>query len=528
MRNTSRKIRGAVGLAAVLLLVAACGSTGTSSASGGSSNRSLVVDTYFQLKTVDPSREFEGTGQLVDKALYDTLLTFTGSDTTKIVPDLASSFTLSPDAKTLTLTLASGRVFSDGSPVTADDVVFSLNRVAGIQGNPSFLMAGVTVTKQSDSTVVLTSKTPNPSLPYILTSPSLGILNSKVVQAHGGTTTQQDGAEKYLNTTSAGSGPYMLSSLDVSSQVKFAKNPKYNGDDKPTYDTITLRNVQPPTQKINVQRGDSQVALDLTGDQVQGIGNNLNVAVGPSGVMVFLLLNQSPAVSAVTSNPNYDVAVKKAIDYSALLPLAGKGTELATGIVPTIFNGSLPNGAGPAFDLDGAKQALAASGMGGKPVTLSYPSDDSPSGINLGTIAQAIQSQLAAAGMKVNLAPQPTATELDNYRNGKEQIGLWTWSPDYPDAGDYQAFAPGQLVGLRANWKTTAAPDIAAAAAQAATAASSDQRATLYQQYQKDMNATGPFIPLLQPANHLVSAASVTNAAYNPLWTVDLAALGAK
>ena len=119
---------------------------------------------------------------MVDKALYDTLITFKGADTTTLIPDLATSWNLSADAKTLTLTLAKGRVFSDGSPVTSADVVFTLDRVAGIEGNPSFLMAGVTASAPNPSTVVLTSKTPNPQLPYILTSPSLGILNEKVVR----------------------------------------------------------------------------------------------------------------------------------------------------------------------------------------------------------------------------------------------------------------------------------------------------------------------------------------------------------
>jgi len=528
MNISYRKLRWAVGVATVTCVVAACGSSGGSSpAASSSSSPSLVVDTYFQLKTVDPSREFEGTGQMVDKALYDTLITFKGADTTTLIPDLATSWSLSPDAKTLTLTLAKGRVFSDGSPVTSADVVFTLDRVAGIEGNPSFLMAGVTASAPNPSTVVLTSKTPNPQLPYILTSPSLGILNEKVVKAHGGTTTQKDAAETYLNSQSAGSGPYVLSSLNVSSQVKLVANPKYNGPEKPTYGTVIIQNVQPPTQKINVQRGDAQLALDLTGNQVQGIGGNLQVSAGPSGVIIFLLLNQSPAISKLTSNADFDTAVKDAINYPALLPLAGAGTQPATGVIPTIFTGSLPAGQGLAYNLAGAKKALAASGLAGKSVTLNYPSDNSPSGVNMNTIAQAVQSQLQAIGVKVSLAPQPTATELENYRDGKEQIGLWDWSPDYPDAADYLNFGPGALVGLRANWTPAKAPQVTQLATAASAAGASD-RAAAYQAFQKAMNATGPFIPLFQPANHLVVAASVTNAVYNALWTVDLAALGAK
>ena len=56
----------------------------------------LVVETAFVLKTLDPARMFEPTGLMIDHALYDTLLTYKGSDVTTPVPDLATSFTASP------------------------------------------------------------------------------------------------------------------------------------------------------------------------------------------------------------------------------------------------------------------------------------------------------------------------------------------------------------------------------------------------------------------------------------------------
>jgi peptide/nickel transport system substrate-binding protein len=149
--------------------VAACGS-GSSNGSGGTT---LVIDTTFDLKTADPGREYELTGQLLAHSMYDTLLGFAGNDLTKPVGNLAASYQLAADAKTLTLPLAPGRVFADGSPVTADDVVFSLNRLIGIKGNPSFLLDGVTVSKKDPSTIVLTSAKPNPALPFILPAPSL-------------------------------------------------------------------------------------------------------------------------------------------------------------------------------------------------------------------------------------------------------------------------------------------------------------------------------------------------------------------
>src|SRR5450755_1326165 len=158
--------------------LAACGSSGSSSggtaASSSASSSSLVVETAFVLKTLDPARMFEPTGLMIDHVLYDTLLTYKGSDVTTPVPDLATSYTASADAKTYTFTLRQGVTFANGDPVTASDVVFSLMRTKNINGNPSFLMAGITATAPSPGTVVLTSTTANTAIPAILTNPALG------------------------------------------------------------------------------------------------------------------------------------------------------------------------------------------------------------------------------------------------------------------------------------------------------------------------------------------------------------------
>src|SRR6266404_1812715 len=147
--------------------LAACGggngSSSSSSAGGGSSSSSssssssLVVETSFVLKTLDPARMFEPTGLMIDHVLYDTLLTYKGSNVSTPVPDLAASYTASADAKTYTFTLRQGVKFANGDPVTAADVVFSLTRTKNVNGNPSFLMAGITATAPDPSTVVLTS-----------------------------------------------------------------------------------------------------------------------------------------------------------------------------------------------------------------------------------------------------------------------------------------------------------------------------------------------------------------------------------
>jgi peptide/nickel transport system substrate-binding protein len=525
----TRSQTAAVLLAGALAL-AACGSGGTtptSGASGAAGGKTLVIDTSFDLKTADPGRTYEPTGLIVGKAVYETLLTFDGADVTKPVPALAESYELSKDGKTLTLKLKQGATFADGSAVTADDVVFSLTRVRDMKGTPSFLLDGVEVAKEDDSTITLTSKSPNPALPYILPNPALGIINSKVAKEHGATTDPQDKAEQYLNNSSAGSGPYQIESFNVSSQVTLKANPKYYGA-KPAYDRVVIRNVEAATQKLNVQRGDSQIALNLSGDQVTGMPPTLQVKKTPSANVLFLLANQDPAISKTTTNPKFVEAVRKGVDYAGLLELAGEGSAQAPGVIPSQLLGALPAGQAAKRDVEGAKAALAESGLSNPAVKLEYPSELTVNGLSFQPLAERIQANLKEVGITVDLQPAPVTTALDNYRNGKEEMGLWYWGPDYPDPSDYLAFLPGKTVGLRAGWKEGAAKDLESLGEKAAAAIGDDARKAAYVDVQTKLNEAGPFVPLIQPSQNIVAAASVTGIEYHPVWTVDIADLGAK
>lgn len=521
-------------LVAASLLFSACSTAPTPSTSSNAetsgsapaTTSQIVIDTTFDIKTIDPGRAYEPTGEMVLKALYDTLVTFADNDTTTVVPDLAT-YTANDNNTEFTFTLADGRVFSDGSPVTADDVVFTLTRFQGLKGNGSFLLDGVTISKVDDKTVKLTTASPSPALPAILATPSIGILNSKVVQANGGTTDEKDGAETFLNGTSAGSGPYTLESLDLSSQAVLVKNQAYNGAQKPTYEKVILRNVEAATQKLNVERGESQLALNLSGDQVTSLAEGVELASGPSATVVFLLLNADPSVNELTAKPQFVKAVKEAIDYQGLLEIAGGGAAQATSLVPSVFLGSLPADQALTFDLDAAKADAAAAGATGTTVKLQFPNDIDPTGVNLTTLAERLQSQLAAAGITVELAPAPFATEIDPYRTGKEEIGLWYWNPDYLDPANYLAFGPGQSVGLRAGWTEQANPAIAELVAKGYTTADHDARKALFEQWGKAMNEESPFIPLVQPGFNLAYQPTVTNVSYNPSWLVNVAGLGA-
>ncbi len=291
-----------------LALVAAAGMLASAAAAFGATahhtaGATLVVDNSFTIKTSDPQRAFDPTASIIDRALYDTLFTYKGGDLANPIPLLVSSWKATNGAKTFTFQLKKNAHFADGTPLTSADVVFSMNRLVNIKGNPAFLLAGVTVKAQGKYGVVMTSATPDTELPAILANPSTGIVNSKLVKAHGGTSAANastaDKAETWLNTPAsagAGSGPYILKSFSTTSQVVLAPNPKYWGPKKPAFSTVVVRNMIATTQLINVQRGTHEIAIDLSADQATGLKGNskLHVSLAALDLGVLAVREQRP------------------------------------------------------------------------------------------------------------------------------------------------------------------------------------------------------------------------------------------
>jgi peptide/nickel transport system substrate-binding protein len=517
---------------ALVCALAAFGATTRSSAAP-----TLVVDNSFTIKTSDPQRAFDPTASIIDRAIFDTLFTFKGGNLSNPIPLLVQSWKATNGAKTFTFQLKKNVHFADGTPLTSADVVFSLNRLINIKGNAAFLLAGITVSAKGKYTIIMKSKTPATALPAILANPSTGIVNSKLVKAHGGTSAANaataDKAEQWFNSSAsagAGSGPYELKSYSTTSQLTLVPNPKYWGPKKPGFGTVVVRNMIAPTQLINVQRGSHEIAIDLSSDQAQTLKGNskVHVSLQPSTWVFWLFTNNNPAISALTSNKSFQTAVRYALDYKSIVSIAGPGAIQAPGIIPSMFLGSLPQKDAIKQNLTKAKAALTASGAGNTQVTLEYPSDLTINGVPFTSMAQKVQSNLQAAGFNIALSGSPTSNWLTKYRDGQMAFGLSLWGPDYPDPADYLAFTPGQLVGTRAGWPKGSDPAVEKLAAKALVTTAPAARKSLYQQIQQKLNESGPFFPLMQPTQVFVATTDLKNAVYNATYDVDVTQVSPK
>jgi peptide/nickel transport system substrate-binding protein len=284
------------------------------------------------------------------------------------------------------------------------------------------------------------------------------------------------------------------------------------------------------TQLINVARGSHEIAIDLASDQAQTLKGNskLNVSLSPSTWVFWLYANNDKSVSTVTSNKSWQTAVRYGLDYKSILSVAGPGAYQTPGLIPSMFDGALPAKDAVKQNVPKAKAALAASGQASQSVSLEYPSDLTINGVPFATLAQKVQANLQSIGINVTLSGSPTGTWLTSYRSGKMAFGLSLWGPDYPDPADYLAFAPGQLVGLRAGWPTGSSPAIEKTAAAAAIATDPKKRTALFQTFQRQLNVSGPYFPLMQPTQVFVSTSDLKNAVYNAVYSVDVTKVAPK
>lgn len=498
----------------------------------GTAANTLVVAANFVIHSLDPGRTVETTSEMIDHATYDSLVTFNGEDLTTPKPSLATSWEISPDGLTYTFHLRQGVKFASGNPMTSADVKWSFERVINLKSNPAFFLANVSEIQTPDPmTVVLKLTKPTPAMLAILSSPSLGIIDSKLVQSKGGdagpNASTNDKAESFLNSQSAGTGPFMMTSYTPGQEVDLVKNPNYWGP-APKLDRVVVQNVSDAaTEKLLLQRGSVDIATGLDQDQLKSLqgAQGITAKASPAATTFFVLMNNNPQVGGDFANPLVQQAVRYALDYQGILSLAGPGAVRLAGIFPTLFPGALPSQDAVKQDQAKAKQLLQQANLGHQATgTISYASDSVIWGVPSAVLAQKIQSDLEAVGMKINLNGVPETTALQQYRDGKDQIGIWSWAADYPDGEDFLVFAPGNTVGKRAGWPADAnatAKQIAQTSAQAETQTDSAKRIQLYQQFEQELNQSGPYVPLFQPAVPFAFRSNVTGVTFNSVWGVD-------
>jgi len=504
----------------------------TASAVYAQDERVLVVAHAESTDSLDPARGYTQTTGIIEQVTYETLVTFPVENAGEILPQLASDWTIAEDGLSYTFNLNTAATFWNGDPVTADDVVFSINRLKNIQGNPSFLAAGIeSVTADDADTVTFTLAAVDPTFLTKLANPALSVLHAGLVRENGGSdaadAATSDMAESFLNGTSAGTGPYILEEWDPQVRTVLVRNEAYWGD-APYFDRIVIANVpDAATQYSLLQNGEADIALDLTANEIETASTNANLVVAstPGNIVHFLLMNRNPDIGGPMSNPLVQQAVRLSLDYPGYVELWGgitPATTMAFGLA-----GAFGSDRALTRDLDAARALLAEAGYpDGFDITLDYPIFTFQ-GVNMETNAQKIQADLAEVGINVTLNPAELQISLEGYRNGTQGFGYWFWGPDILDPNDQLAFLPGGKVATeRAQWtEDMADSEILALRDQALVETDQDARLAVWAQIQEYMQQNGTFAAFLQPNVSTAFVAGLEGYVWHPQWLVDLAEL---
>ena len=312
----------------------AAGTTGSAEAGTGTdgNGNTVIVAMGSGFSTLDPGHVYEKYPQLIANACYENLFKFYENNGTP-QPCLADSYEFSDGGLTLTVTLKDGLNFASGNPITSADVAFSINRTKNLKGNPSFICDTIeSVETPDDKTVVFHLNQPDSAILSKLTYSSMAVLDSAVVKENGGTDAEDasstDTAQSFLDSTSAGSGMYVLSSYTPDEEVVLEKNPNYWGE-ATNVDKYILK-IQPDanTQMMTLSTGDIDVALNLTDDTMEELksADNVEVVDGTTKMIGFVMMNMDEQYGGPVSDPDVQKAIRKALDYSGIRMICGDGT----------------------------------------------------------------------------------------------------------------------------------------------------------------------------------------------------------
>ena len=355
--------------------------------------------------------------------VYDRLVSFAiqklkdGSlayDYTKVVPELAESWTVAPDRMSITFRLKKNARFTDGSPVTSEDVRWSFERALALGGFPKTQMgAGGFVDPKQFVAVDPTTFRIDLKMPSKLSLPNLGVpvavvINSKVARSKA--TSADPWAAEYLHRNPEGSGAFKVERWDPGQQLVYVRNDAWAGGALPKVRRVIIREVPAQaTRRALIERGDVQLSFQIPNKDAQELATSKKVKVVGSPIdnclyVACLNINFDPF-----KDPKVRQAIAAAIPYEQIFKQAayGRGVPMWGAKSAKASSAVWPQPFPTQTDLKKAAELLKQSRFpSGFEVPLSYDLGEADWGE---PAALLIQESLGKIGIKVTLDKVPGA-----------------------------------------------------------------------------------------------------------------------
>jgi peptide/nickel transport system substrate-binding protein len=442
-------------------------------------------------------------------------------DATKIRGELAKGYQISPDGMKITITLRPDATWHDGTPVTAEDIKWSLDRAVSAKSlaPPQFSTGSMTSTDQfrvvDDHTIEVTLPQPDRLALANLCVPYAIMINSKLAKQH--VTAEDPWALDWLKSNSAASGAYIVESFKPSESVIIRRNDAWKGGADgamPFFRRIIIQTVPEPATRANlIEKGDADLAIDLAASDIPTMEKSTKakvVSVPQTNGFTHISMNTQMA-------PFDNVKVRQAI--AAALPfedmfkaaLFARGRRLYgadwTGLPP---NSGFPQPIPLKTDPTRAKKLLAEAGMPeGFKTSFAFSTGQAATAEPLAAL---LKEALGKIGIDVDIQKKPDA-EFNTLESEKKMPFFVDAATAWLPATDYYFrlyFTRDQRWNF-ASWKNTDIEQISAAARFELDPAKYDEECKkMIEVFAENV----PLIMMWQPNHDAVMAANIDGYTY--------------
>ncbi|WP_129336352.1 ABC transporter substrate-binding protein [Cellulomonas endophytica] len=412
---------GLAGATAGLLVLTACSGGGeavdldggASGAAGGGEATGPVLRAAIagEPDQLDPQSTSSYFSFEVLENVFDTLVE--PDENLEMQPALAESWETSEDGLTWTFTLREGVTFHDGSEFTAEDVVYSYDRIVDEELSNAWKFGSVTdVVATDDSTVTITVSAPTPNLLSSLGGfKGLAIVEQANVESGD------------ITTKPVGTGPFELTDYTPGDSIDLVANPDYWGG-APEIGGIHYTFVSEGSTAIAALQNDEIDWTDsIPAQQLESLegAEGVEVGVTPSNDYWYLALNEAKEPWGTVEARQ---AIAYAIDRESILQAVSYGTAQENQLAIPEDSVWYTDYSTYSYDEARARDLLAQAGVTG-PVTMDFlATSDYPETV---TAAQIIASNLEPLGITVNIRTVDFATWLDEQNSGNFDLLMMGW-----------------------------------------------------------------------------------------------------
>jgi len=416
---------------------------GLALASLGAAAVTLRVANQGDAQSMDPHSLNESLQITVNENVYESLV-MRGKDF-KLEPVLATSWKqTSPTV--WRFNLRKGVQFHDGTPFTADDVIFSYERAKSDGSDmKSYVGQFKEIKKIDDHTVDIVTTAPFPILPELLTH--WNIMSKKWCETNQATkpVDRRKGIENAASFRANGTGPYRLRERQPNVRTTFVRNGNYWGKIEGNVDEVIFTPVgNDATRVAALLSGEVDVMEPVPVQDVERVKSNANLKVwqGPELRVIFLGMDQKRDELLYSNvkgkNPFKDKRVRQAfyqaIDIETIKSRVMRGASTPVGLMLTSqIKGYAPDLAKRLpYDPEGAKKLLAEAGYpNGFEVKMNCPNDRY---VNDGEICQAVAANLARVGVKINLEAETKVNYFPKILRRDTSFYMLGWTASTVDA----------------------------------------------------------------------------------------------